>query len=159
MGGSAMEGDLCERVGEATRNLMRGLALKLVDVEIAREGGRLFLRIAIDRKGGVTVEDCARASGLIGQVLDREGIITDQYVLEVMSAGLDRRLKRPADFENSIGKRVRVSLKQPYEGKRNLTGILVGAGEGIFSLELGEELLELKYDSLAGARLDPELPW
>jgi ribosome maturation factor RimP len=103
-GGKTVKGgDLYERVVEATLDLARGLSLEVVDVETARERGRVIVRIAVDRKGGVTLDDCAGASELIGQVLDRENVIEGPYVLEVMSPGLDRPLKRPADFIKSGG--------------------------------------------------------
>ena len=157
--GETAEIDFYGKVKKATRDLMDGLALELVDAEIAREGGQLFLRIYIERDGGVTLDDCAKANGLIGNVLEREAIIADSYVLEVMSPGIYRRLKRPEEFEMNLGKMVRVRLKMPFEGIRDFSGVLVGAGEDSLTLELGEELLELRYDSLSGVRLEPQLPW
>ncbi len=154
-----MGGDLGERVREATRDLVSGLGLELVDVSIGRDGDRVALRIAIDKGGGVTLDDCAEASVLIGQVLDREGVMAGQYVLEVMSPGLDRPLRRPEDFAQSVGRRVRVKLRQPFEGQRSFNGILREAGEWSLLLDVGNELLELKYECLSSARLDPELPW
>jgi ribosome maturation factor RimP len=157
--GETAEIDFYDKVKKATRDLMDGLALELVDAEIAREGGQLFLRIYIERDGGVTLDDCAKANGLIGNVLEREAIIADSYVLEVMSPGIYRRLKRPEEFEMNLGKMVRVRLKMPFEGIRDFSGVLVGAGEDSLTLELGEELLELRYDNLSGVRLEPQLPW
>ena len=157
--GETAEIDFYGKVKKATRDLLDGLALELVDAEIAREGGQLFLRIYIERDGGVTLDDCAKANGLIGNVLEREAIIGDSYVLEVMSPGIYRRLKRPEEFEMNLGKMVRVRLKMPFEGIRDFSGVLVGAGEDSLTLELGEELLELRYDSLSGVRLEPQLPW
>ena len=157
--GETAEIDFYGKVKKATRDLMDGLALELVDAEIAREGGQLFLRIYIERDGGVTLDDCAKANGLIGNVLEREAIIADSYVLEVMSPGIYRRLKRPEEFEMNLGKMVRVRLKMPFEGIRDFSGVLVGAGEDSLTLELGEELLELRYDNLSGVRLEPQLPW
>lgn len=154
-----MRGDLGERVREATCDLVRGLGLELVDVSIARDRGRVVLRIAVDKDGGVTLDDCAEASDLMGQVLDREGVMPGQYVLEVMSPGLDRPLRRPEDFAQSVGRRVRVKLRQPFEGQGSFSGILREAGEGSLLLDMGNELLELKYECLTAARLDPELPW
>ena len=154
-----MSGDLGERVRKATCDLVRGLGLELVDVSIARDRGRVVLRIAVDKVGGVTLDDCAEASDLMGQVLDREGVMPGQYVLEVMSPGLDRPLKRPEDFTQSVGRRVRVKLRQPFEGQSSFSGILREAGDGSLLLDIGNELLDLKYECLTAARLEPELPW
>jgi len=152
-------GDLYDRVVEATGDLMRGLSLEVVDVGITRDRGRTFLRISVDSRGGVTLEDCASASDMIAQVLDREDVVPGPYVLEVMSPGLDRPLKRPADFARSVGKRVKVNLRQPYEGRRSIRGIVRDAGEESVKLDLGAEQMDLKYEAIASARLDPELPW
>lgn len=157
--GETAEIDFYGKVKEATRDLMDGLALELVDAEVTREGGQLFLKIYIERDGGVTVDDCAKASGLIGKVLEREAIIADSYVLEVMSPGIYRRLKRPEEFGMNLGKRVKVRLKRPFEGIRDFSGVLINAGEDSLTLELGEDLLELRYDNLSGVRLEPQLPW
>ncbi len=152
-------GDLYARVVEATRDLMRGLSLEVVDVTLAQDGGRAFLRISIDRDGGVTLDDCAGASDLIGQVLEREGVMDGPYVLEVMSPGLDRPLRRRDDYARSVGKRVKVKLRQTLEGQRVFAGILRGAGEDSIRLDLGTEQVDFTYESIASARLDPELPW
>ncbi|MHB8896550.1 MAG: ribosome maturation factor RimP [Candidatus Geothermincolia bacterium] len=152
-------GDLYARVVEATRDLMRGLSLEVVDVNISRDKGRAFLRISIDREGGVTLDDCAGASEMIGQVLERENVIDGPYVLEVMSPGLDRPLRRRVDYEKSVGKRVKVNLRQPFEGESSYGGILRDAGEDTIRLDLGQEQVDLNYELISSARLDPELPW
>lgn len=154
-----MEGEVQEIVLGATRGVIRGLGFEPVDVEATRKGGRLSISILIDREGGVTVDDCATVSGLIGKVLEREDIVEGPYVLEVMSPGVNRRLKRPEDFSASTGKRIKVKLYQPFEGNRSYFGVLMDAGEESFALELGHELLELKYESVSMVTLDPELPW
>jgi len=152
-------GDLYTRVVEATADLARGLSLEVVDVTTAAERGRALVRIAVDKEGGVTLDDCAAASELLGQVLERENVVDGPYVLEVTSPGLDRPLKRPADFVRSVGKRAKVRLRQPYEGSSSLRGIIVDAGEESVRLEMGSEQVELRYEAISSARLDPELPW
>jgi len=154
-----VEGDIRDIVREATTDLMAGLSLELVDVTIGRERGRTCLRMAIDKNGGVTLDDCARVSELIGQVLERDGVMPGPYVLEVSSPGLNRPLKRPEDFAKSVGKRVVIKLRQPFEGRSSLSGILRGASAESVSLDVGDELFELKFESISAARLDPELPW
>ena len=154
-----MKGDIADRVREVTADILAGLSLDLVEVTIGWENGRTVVRLALEREGGVTLDECAQASGLAGQVLDREGVFPGAYVLEVMSPGVKRLLKRPEDFTRSIGKRVKVTLRQPFEGRTDFSGILRSAGEESFGLDMGDELLELKYSSLTAARLDPELPW
>jgi ribosome maturation factor RimP len=154
-----VKGDLGDLVKEVTGDLLKGLSLELVDVAVIREKGRTLLRIAVDKGGGVTLDDCAQASEMVGQVLERENVIHGPYVLEVMSPGLDRPIRRPEDFSRSIGKRIKVKLLQPLEGKSSFSGILRDAGVESMVLDLGDELLELSYKSVSTARLDPEFPW
>lgn len=154
-----MNGDLGERVREVTADLLDGLSLELVEVTLERQQGRLVLRIAVDKGGGVTLDDCAQASNLIGHVLEREGVMRGPYVLEVMSPGLRRRLKNPEDFGRVLGKRVIVKLCQPFEGRDSFTGIIRSADGNSLALDMGDELFEFKYESISAARLEPELPW
>ncbi|MFH1148989.1 MAG: ribosome maturation factor RimP [Actinomycetota bacterium] len=154
-----MEGDLAGKVEDAVAGLLAGLRLETVEVRVSGGGGRLTVRISVNKEGGVTVDDCAEASELIGQVLEREGTIPGPYVLEVMSPGVDRPLKGPEDYRRSVGKRVRVRLRQPFEGEGGYTGILRQADGERFALDVGGDRIELSYEAIAGARLDPELPW
>jgi len=154
-----MGDELFSKVADVTRDLMKGLGLELIGVEVAREGGRLFLRLSVDRQGGVTVDDCAHASEMVGDVLDREGLMSGPFQLEVMSPGVTMSLKRREDFVHFVGKRVRVKLRQPFEDSNSLIGILKRADVETFDLDIGTQTLKLAYDGIAGARLAPELPW
>lgn len=154
-----MKGDLSDRVREVTRDLVRGLGLELVGVEVSRLKGRTFLRVTIDREEGVTVDDCAAASRMLGQLIEREALANGDYVLEVQSPGLDRPLKTADDYRRSLGKRVKVNLAQPFEGESTLIGFLRSAGDESFTIESADELLDLRYESVKGAKLHPELPW
>ena len=152
-------GDLYQTVLEATADLMAGMGLEVVDAGIDRGKGRTYLRISLDREGGVTLDECASASELLAQVIDREGIVQGPYVLEVMSPGIDRPLRRRGDFRRSVGKRAKVNLRQPFEGRVTYTGIIRDAGEEMVRLDLGTEQIDLSYEVISSARLDPELPW
>ena len=152
-------GDVYDKVVDATRDLVRGLGLEVVDARIDREKGRSFLRISLDKEGGLTLDDCAAASELLGLVLDRESVMKGPYVLEVMSPGIDRPLRRRADFAGSVGKRIKVNLRQPFEGRVTFRGILLEAADESVRLDLGTEQIDLSYEAISSARLDPELPW
>lgn len=154
-----MEGDLPERVMKVTSNLLAGLSLDLVDVSVTRKSGKTFLRISVDKEGGITLDECAKASELMGQVLEREAVMRGSYVLEVMSPGVNRPLRKWEDFKKSIGKRVKVKLGQPFEGVNSLSGILRDADDQSFVLDMGDEIVELKYEKSTSVRLDSELPW
>ncbi len=154
-----MEGDLPERVMKVTSNLLAGLSLDVVDVSVTHKNGKTFLRISVDKEGGITLDECATASELMGQVLEREAVMRGSYVLEVMSPGVNRPLRKWEDFKKSIGKRVKVKLGQPFEGVNSLSGILRDADDQSFVLDMGDEIVELKYETSTSVRLDSELPW
>jgi ribosome maturation factor RimP len=151
--------EVYDRVVETTRDLMLGLGLEVVDARIAREKGRTSLRISLDKEGGLTLDDCAAASELLGQVLERESVVKGPYVLEVMSPGIDRPLRRRDDYRRSVGRRVKVNLRQPFEGRVTFRGILLDATDESVRLDLGTEQIDLTYEAISSCRLDPELPW
>ena len=97
---------------------------ELVDVEYVKEGGTWYLRGYIDKPGGITVNDCEMVSRTFNALLDEDDFIEGSYVLEISSPGLDRPLKKPRDFERSIGRLVEVRTYQPVEGCKEFTGIL-----------------------------------
>jgi len=116
----------------------------LVDLEYRRESDGWKIRLFIDKPGGVSLDDCRRVSHELGTVLEVEDPIPHRYILEVSSPGLDRRLTRPADFEEAVGKRVKLVTRSPVQERRNFTGVLVSA----VPLHAGEEpTLTLRDDS------------
>ncbi|MDR1889956.1 MAG: ribosome maturation factor RimP [Zoogloeaceae bacterium] len=135
-----------------------GLGYELVDVEFAARG---LLRVFIDRPekaNGVDVEDCATVSRQLSRLLDVENVDYDR--LEVSSPGLDRPLKKAADFERFVGEEVRLSLRTPLSGQqRNYRGRLLGLRDGkvVLQVESGKAADELAVDleNIAKARLAP----
>lgn len=116
------------------------LGLELVDVEYRREGGGWVLRVLIDKPGGVTLDDCQAVSEVLGEKLDEADPIPNRYNLEVSSPGIERPLKRPADFERFAGRRVQVRTYAPWNGRRNWQGELVGliGGEVVLRTDTGQ---------------------
>ena len=116
------------RVTDAVEALARPIVeeegCSLWAVEYVREAGTWFLRVFIDKDGGVGIDDCERISRRLDPILDEADPIPDSYVFEVGSAGAERELKRPSDFEKFMGSEVEVKLYQPYEGKKSLVGKL-----------------------------------
>ena len=98
---------------------------ELVDVEWVREGPDWFLRAYIDKEGGITIGDCELVSRALEEKLDAQDFISENYILEVSSPGLDRPLKKDRDFARSIGKEVEIRLFAAIEGTRELTGTLL----------------------------------
>jgi ribosome maturation factor RimP len=131
-----------------------GMGFELVDVQLSN-GGRL-LRLFIDKPAGVTVEDCATVSRHLSRVLAVEGI--DYERLEISSPGLDRPLRKAADFARFAGQRAEVRMRTPdATGRRRFVGVLRGTEAGRVNMELEGQTVELALDDVERARLIPEL--
>jgi ribosome maturation factor RimP len=134
--------------------VVNGMGYELVDVQ-ASNGGRL-LRLFIDKPGGIGLEDCAAVSRQLSRVFEVEGI--DYERLEVSSPGLDRPLRKGADFARFAGQKAEVRMRTPdATGRRKFVGVLRGAAEGRVNLELEGRLVALALDDLERAKLVPEL--
>ncbi|MGA2553099.1 MAG: ribosome maturation factor RimP [Burkholderiaceae bacterium] len=139
-----------------------GLGYELVDLEWSAGG---LLRVFIDTAGGITIEDCERASHQLSHVLTVENVAYER--LEVSSPGLDRPLKRARDFERFAGQRIVLKLRSPMDGRKQFEGILQPAGatlgpEARFGLvfedkDAVEKLLEFTLSEVDKARLVPQL--
>ena len=129
------------------------MGYELVDAQ-ASNGGRL-LRLFIDKPGGVTIDDCAEVSRHLTRVLAVEGI--DYERLEVSSPGLDRPLRKEADFARFAGQRAEIRMRTPdATGRRKFAGMLRGAEAGQVALELDGKLLSLALEDVDKAKLLPE---
>lgn len=133
---------------------LAGLGYELVDVQ-ASNGGRM-LRLFIDKPGGITVDDCAAVSRHLTRVLAVEGV--DYERLEVSSPGLDRPLRKGADFARFAGHRAEVRMRTPDpSGRRRFVGVLRGAEAGRISIELDGQTIGLDLADVERAKLVPEL--
>ena len=103
--------------------------LELVDVEYVKEGGEFFLRIYIDKDGGVSLNECELVTRALNPILDEKDPIKDNYYLEVSSPGLDRPLKKEKDFIRYAGYDVEIKLYKPLNGTKQLEGELIGLTE------------------------------
>jgi len=129
------------------------MGFELVDVLYLAKDGRWVLRIYIDRDGGVTIDDCARVSGEISDLLDVKDIIEHEYVLEVSSPGLNRLLKREKDFIRAIGKKIKVRMAIPVNGQRNFTGNLTDYQNRTLYVEMERGVVELPWQEIEKANL------
>jgi ribosome maturation factor RimP len=147
------------RVTELAQAIADRLGVELVDVEVAGEGARTTLRVFVDREGGVGVDDCARMSETLSRQLDVEEPFAHRYTLEVASPGLDRPLRRAADFDRFAGRLAEITTAAPVDGQRRFAGRLLGIRSGRVGVALGDgRELQLPLDEIAQARLrvDPE---
>ena len=100
------------------------LGLEIWDIRYLKEGSQWFLRIFIDKAGGVSIDDCVDFTHRINPLLDEADPIEGAYCLEVSSPGLERELSRPEHFERYVGKRVKIKTIRPVDGKREFDGVL-----------------------------------
>jgi ribosome maturation factor RimP len=129
------------------------IGYELVDLEMSNRGK--MLRLFIDKPAGITVDDCAIVSDHVSRLLSVE-MDVDYDRLEVSSPGLDRVLKKPADFVRFAGQRARLKLRIPVEGRKNFIGILRGVENGNVLLQDDATTQSFALSSIEKARLDPE---
>ena len=109
-------------------------ALELADLEFVKEGPNWYLRIYIDKEGGVTIEDCESVSRILEKKLDEKDPIEQAYILEVSSPGIDRPLKKPEHFQKYMGEIIDIKLYKPLEGKKEYQGELKQFENGIITI-------------------------
>lgn len=118
-----MAGRIEAEVEKIVEELLENTALELVAVDYVKERD-WYLRVFIDKEGGVDMDDCQDLSRKLEELLDAQDLIKTSYILEVSSPGLDRELKKPRDFQREMGKDIDVSLFAPLDGKKVVTGPL-----------------------------------
>ena len=151
-----MSKKITQRVWELAQPVVEGFGLKLWDVEYVREGADWFLRLYIDQDSPVDISDCEKVSRAMDPILDREDPIPDSYNFEVCSAGCERVLKRPGDFQQFLGSPVLVKLYRPREGRKEYVGVLQGHENGTTILEVDGKQLEFTPEETALVRLYAE---
>jgi ribosome maturation factor RimP len=125
---------------------------ELVDVEYLKEGANWYLRVFIDKEGGITIDDCQQVSEELSTELDKTDPIKQSYFLEVSSPGIDRPLKKEKDFEKFKGEQVDVKLFQPLDGRKIFEGELMGLKDNIISIKSNNKIMEFEKDKVATVR-------
>ena len=129
---------------------LTGLGYELVDLEMS---GRGLMRVLLDKPAGITLEDCERVSRQLTRLFAVEGVSYER--LEVSSPGLDRPLKKEADFVRFCGEKVQLKLRMPLAGRKNFTGIIGEVQDGVLQLEVDGNLVQIELSNLDKARLVP----
>jgi len=154
--------DVVSRVSAVVEPIAASLGLEVVEIEYRREGRDMVLRLYLDREGGVTLDDCAQVSRELSAVLDVEDFIPGHYSLEVSSPGLNRPLKKEADYHRYRGKLVKVrtfELLADDAGNKRKTflGELLGLEDGVVRLRLSEgQAAAIPLEKIAKANLEFE---
>jgi ribosome maturation factor RimP len=141
------------QVEEVAESLVVSEGMELVDLEYRREGRRWMLRLFIDKEGGVTIDDCARISRELGDLLDAKDVIPQAYILEVSSPGLNRRIRKKEDFSRFAGQKVQLWLVSPKDGRRKIVGDLVGVEGEEVVVTAAEGRLSVALTDIAKANL------
>ena len=145
-----------ELVAELAAPAVAEQGCTLWDVEYVREAGQWYLRLYLDKDGGVDILDCEAISRTVSDLLDEADPIESSYVFEVGSAGLERQLKRPGDFEQFMGSPVLVKTYQPKDGRKEFAGTLAGYDNGAVLLDMGGETVRFEKNETALVRLRVE---
>lgn len=132
---------------------------ELVDVEVKRDRGGHFVRLFVDKEGGIGLDDLQSVSEEVSAILDAEDPIDSSYTLEVSSPGLDRPLKTEADYRRFVGRLVKLSSYEPVDGRRHWSGRLRGLEGGVLTVDLESEggaVAEVPLDKVSHGRLEVE---
>jgi len=160
-----MAGIAQEPIPDQVRRLVEPVLARdgyeLVEVEWVRGGGRWTLRLFVDKAGGFGIEDCQAVSHLVDPILDVADVIEPAYDLEVSSPGLERPLRKPADFDRFAGQRARLKSYGPVAGtapgspgRKHWTGTLRGFKDGAVELDVDGVLHRVPHDQIAKANLE-----
>jgi ribosome maturation factor RimP len=132
-----MAESVASKIEEIAQRVAASEGLELVEVEVKGGGQHRFVRISIDKPEGVSHGDCELISHQVGTILDVENVVPGgQYTLEVSSPGVERKLLKAQDFERFQGKKAKVTLRDPVDGRRNWEGTLAGIEDGLIRLDL-----------------------
>lgn len=148
--------EIVERVREIVEPIVQSEGMELLDLVYRRENRGRVLRLIIDREGGITLNDCASISQEVDKNLDVEGIPTGGYTLEVSSPGLNRPLKREADFHRFTNRLIKVRTAVSIEDKKTFRGKLLACHEGVVEIEWKDCVTQIPIDQIVKANLEYE---
>jgi ribosome maturation factor RimP len=142
-----------EMIREAAERVAHAEGLEVLDVEW-KVGRQRFLRVILDKPGGISHRDCELVSHQLSVILDVEELVPGpSYTLEVTSPGLDRKLAKPGEFQHFAGRRVKISLTEPVEDQTFFEGRLAGYTEGRVQVDVEGRIVSLPFDLIRKAQL------
>ncbi|MFC4664744.1 MULTISPECIES: ribosome maturation factor RimP [Oceanobacillus] len=156
-GGLHLSSKIIEITTELVHPILEEKNLELVDIEYVKEGKNWFLRVYIDKEGGIDIVECGEVSEQLSEKLDKADPIKEAYFLEVSSPGVEKPLKTLDDFKKNIGNNVFVKLYEKIDGEKTYEGILQNVENDTLSIEYKiktrKKIVEIPYDKVAKARL------
>ena len=144
---------ITDAVLELAQPVAESQGLEIWDIEFVKEAGTRFLRVYIDKADGVAIQDCENFSRALDPILDEADPIPESYTFEVSSAGAERVLKRPGDFERFLGSDVCVKLYQPIDGSKQFVGKLQSYEDGNVTILQNENPHTFEKSTVAQVRL------
>ena len=147
---------ITDQMAAFARPIVEQHGCSLWDVEYVREGSDYILRLCIDKEGGVDIADCEAISRAVDPILDERDPIPGSYQFEVCSAGLERALKRPEDFQRFLGSPITVKLYRPVGGLKEIPAVLRSYEDGKLTVEAGKETITFEKSQVALVRLRVE---
>lgn len=152
-----MSNNITKTTEELVNPILDELNLSLVDIEFVKEGNNWYLRVYIDKKAGVDIEECGQVSERLSEKLDEADPVTFPYFLEVSSPGVERPLKTKQDFQEHLEHNVHVKLYEPIEGEKEYEGMLRSFDNEVATLEIKiktrKKEIQVPYEKIAKARL------
>lgn len=148
-----MSSQIKSAVEEMVKPFLDENGFELVDIEYVKEGSNWFLRVYVDKDGGIDIDDCGRVSEYLSAKLDEKDPIPVAYFLEVSSPGAERPLKKPSDFQKAVGKHVFVTTYEPIDGKKEFEGVLEAYDGEQLTVNIGKKSAVIPTAKLASARL------
>ncbi|GGH59716.1 ribosome maturation factor RimP [Paenibacillus silvae] len=140
-------------VEEMIQPYLNEQGFELVDIEYVKEGSNWFLRVYVDKEGGIDIDDCVLISEKLSAKLDENDPIPSVYFLEVSSPGAERPLKKAEDVAKAVGKNVFVTTYEPVNGMKEFEGKLISFDNGELVIESGKKQHTVSYEKVASARL------
>ena len=144
-----------DKLTEMLEPAVEALGFELVGVEYVRAGKHSILRVFIEHENGISVDDCADVSYQVSAILDVEDPISNEYNLEVSSAGMDRPLFKEKYFEQAVGEIVQIRLTMPMDNRRNFKGPLLSCDNGMVSIEVDGQQFQLAVANIEKANVVP----
>lgn len=145
---------IVEIVTNIAKPIVEKFNLELVDVEFMKENNEWFLRVFIDKEGGITIDDCTNVSRILSDKLDEVDPISVSYYLEVSSPGINRPLKKEEDFIRFKDRKIKIKLFKEFEGKKIIKGILLGIKDNKVIVNVKDKEIEIDFNNISSANLD-----